>query len=162
MPPGVVTVTSTVPATLGGEVAVIWVAESTGELVAGVAPKSTAVAPVKPVPVMVTVVPPAVGPEPGADRGDRRRRVVGELVSGAGGEVPPGRGDGHVDGARRVPAGEVAVIWVSESTVKVVAGVVPKSTAVAPVKPVPVMVTEVPPAVGPEPGATEVTVGAAT
>ncbi len=33
---------------------------------------------------------------------------------------------------------------------------------VAPVKPVPVMVTEVPPAVGPASGLTEVTVGAAT
>ena len=45
---------------------------------------------------------------------------------------------------------------------KVVAGVVPKWTAVAAVKPVPVMVTEVPPAVGPALGATELTVGAAT
>ncbi|MGA8724369.1 MAG: hypothetical protein WB565_04965, partial [Acidimicrobiales bacterium] len=56
-------------------------------------------------------------------------------------------------------AGEVAVIWVSETTVKVEAAVVPKVTAVAAVKPVPVMVTEVPPAVGPEVGATELTVG---
>ena len=76
------------------------------------------------------------------------------------GEVPAGRGDGHVHRARR-PAGEVAVIWVSETTVKVAAAV-PKSTAVAPVKSVPVMVTEVPPAVGPAFGLTEVTVGAAT
>ena len=57
-------------------------------------------------------------------------------------------------------AGEVAVIWVSESTVNK-AAVVPKSTAVAVVNPVPVMVTEVPPVVGPEVGATEVTVGSA-
>ena len=53
------------------------------------------------------------------------------------------------------------MIWVSESTVNE-AAVVPKSTAVAVVKPVPVMVTEVPPAVGPELGATETTVGPAT
>ena len=39
---------------------------------------------------------------------------------------------------------------------------VPNLTAVAPVKPVPVMVTVVPPAVGPVVGLTEVTVGAAT
>ena len=58
-----------------------------------------------------------------------------------------------------VPAGEVAVIDVAELTVKPVAGVAPKLTAVAPVKPVPVMVTEVPPAVGPVVGVVEVTVG---
>ena len=55
MPPaGMVTVTSTVPAAPAGEVAVIWVAETTVKAVAAVAPKSTAVAPVKSVPVMVT------------------------------------------------------------------------------------------------------------
>ena len=37
----------------------------------------------------------------------------------------------------------------------------PKVTAVAPVKPVPVIVTEVPPVSGPDAGATLVTVGAA-
>ena len=60
------------------------------------------------------------------------------------------------------PAGEVAVIWVAELTVKVVAAVAPKTTAVAPVKLVPVMVTDVPPARGPAVGAIDVTVGAAT
>ena len=58
-----------------------------------------------------------------------------------------------------VPAGDVAVIEVAELTVKPVAGVAPKVTAVAPVNPVPVMVTEVPPAVGPAVGEIEVTVG---
>ena len=60
-----------------------------------------------------------------------------------------------------VPAGDVAVIEVAELTVKPVAGVAPKLTAVAPVNPVPVTVTEVPPAVGPAVGEIEVTVGAA-
>ena len=60
-----------------------------------------------------------------------------------------------------VPAGDVAVIEVPELTVKPVAGVAPKLTAVAPVNPVPVTVTEVPPAVGPAVGEIEVTVGAA-
>ena len=59
-----------------------------------------------------------------------------------------------------VPAGDVAVIEVAELTVKPVAGVAPKLTAVAPVNPVPVTVTEVPPAVGPAVGEIEVTVGA--
>ena len=58
-----------------------------------------------------------------------------------------------------VPAGDVAVIWVAELTVKPVAGVAPKLTAVAPVKFVPVIVTDVPPVAGPEVGEIDVTVG---
>ena len=65
MPPGPVTVTSTVPAASAGLVAVICVAETTITLVAAVVPKSTAVAPLKPVPVIVTDVPPADGPAAG-------------------------------------------------------------------------------------------------
>ena len=60
-----------------------------------------------------------------------------------------------------VPAGLSAVIDVSLTTVTFVAAVVPKSTAVAPVKPVPVIVTKVPPAVEPLVGLRPVTVGAA-
>ena len=56
-------------------------------------------------------------------------------------------------------AGLVAVIEVDELAV-IVPAVVPKSTAVAPIRLVPVMVTEVPPAVVPEVGDIEVTVGA--
>jgi hypothetical protein len=59
-----------------------------------------------------------------------------------------------------VPAGDVAVIDVVELTVKLVAAVAPKVTAVVPVKFVPVIVTEVPPVVGPAVGEIEVTVGA--
>ena len=58
------------------------------------------------------------------------------------------------------PAGEVAVIEVAELTVKLVALVAPNLTAVAPVKLVPVMVTDVPPVVGPVVGAIDATVGA--
>ena len=61
-----------------------------------------------------------------------------------------------------VPAGDVAVIWVAELTVTPVAAVAPNTTAVAPEKLVPVMVTEVPPEPGPEVGEIEVTVGAGT
>ena len=60
-----------------------------------------------------------------------------------------------------VPAGDVAVIWVAELTVNPVAGVAPKFTAVAPVRLVPVIVTDVPPVVGPAVGEIDVTVGAA-
>ena len=67
-------------------------------------------------------------------------------------------------------AGATAVIWVSESTVKLVAGVwlVPftvvctKVTAVAPVNAVPVIVIVVPPAIGPRFGEMLVTVGVGT
>ena len=62
-PPGVVTVMSQVPAKFGGATAVICVAELTTKSVEGALPKLTPVAPVKPVPVTVTRVPPAVLPE---------------------------------------------------------------------------------------------------
>ena len=59
-----------------------------------------------------------------------------------------------------VPAGLVAAIWVSE-TMANDAAVEPKLTAVAPVKPVSVMITVVPPTVGPELGLMLEIVGAA-
>jgi hypothetical protein len=65
VPPVVVTVTFTAPAAPAGAVAVICVAEFTVNPVAFVAPKRTAVAPVNPVPVIVTFVPPDVEPELG-------------------------------------------------------------------------------------------------
>ena len=61
-----------------------------------------------------------------------------------------------------VPAGLSAVTLVSLITLTFVAGTVPKSTPVAPVKPVPVIVTRVPPDGEPLVGLMSVTVGAAT
>lgn len=61
-----------------------------------------------------------------------------------------------------VPAGVVAVMLVALTTVTAVAAVPPMVTPVAPVKLVPVMLTLVPPEVGPVEGLTELTVGAAT
>jgi preprotein translocase subunit SecG len=60
------------------------------------------------------------------------------------------------------PAGLTAVIDVALFTVKLAAAVLPKLTAVAPVKLVPVIVTDVPPEVGPLPGLIAVTAGAGT
>ena len=57
------------------------------------------------------------------------------------------------------PAGVVAVMVVSLTTVTPVAAPPANVTPVAPVKPVPVMVTEVPPAGGPDVGLSPVTVG---
>lgn len=57
------------------------------------------------------------------------------------------------------PAVAVAVIWLSETTVKPVAGALPNKTPVAPVNWAPVMVTAVPPAVTPNSGETLLTEG---
>ena len=61
-----------------------------------------------------------------------------------------------------LPAGAVAVICVALFTVNLLALVAPNLTAVAPVKFVPVMTTEVPPVAGPLDVARLLTVGAAT
>ncbi len=58
-----------------------------------------------------------------------------------------------------VTAGDVAVTWVAVVAVMVPA-VLPNMTALAPMNPVPVMVTEVPPASGPAIGLMAVTLGA--
>jgi hypothetical protein len=56
----------------------------------------------------------------------------------------------------------MAVIWVALLTVKDLAAVLPNLTMVAPVRLLPVIVTLVPPVVGPAFGSTDVTVGAAS
>ena len=76
-------------------------------------------------------------------------------------DVPPGVVTVTV-AAPAVPAGEVAVICVAELTTTPDAAFTPNFTAVAPVKLVPVMITDVPPAAGPLVGLNNVTVGAAT
>jgi len=73
--------------------------------------------------------------------------------------VPPGVVT--VTSTTPVPTGEVALIVVALTKVKLVAAVVPNWTAVAPVKFVPVIVISVPPANGPDVGLRPVTVGAA-
>ena len=155
VPPGVVTVTSTVPEP-AGEVAVMLVALLTVKLAAAVVANLTALAPVKPVPLIATEVLPVVGPEAG----------LRPVTAGAGmyvywsaalvALVPPGVVT--VTSTVPVPAGEVAVMPVALLTVKLAAAVAPKLTALAPVKPVPVIATEVP--FGPELGLTPETVGA--
>jgi len=112
------------------------VAETTVKDVAAVPPKLTTVAPVKSVPVMVTIVPfpELVG--------------VNEVMVGAGINVKPAC-DTEPPGVVTeilpdVAAPTTAVMLVAETTVKDVAAVPPKLTAVAPVKLVPVMVIVVP------------------
>lgn len=62
VPPAVVTVMSTVPAASAGETATTEVSDFTEMLVEEVVPNETAVAAVRPVPVIVTEVPPLVPP----------------------------------------------------------------------------------------------------
>ena len=131
--------------------AVIWVAELTVKLVAAVPPKLTALALVKPVPVIVTEVPvPAVVGVNEVIAG------AAEYVNPASVPVPPGV---VTLTEPVVPEPTTAVICVAELTVKLVAAMPPKLTALALAKPVPVTVTEVPgPAVV---GVNEVIVGTA-
>ena len=79
------------------------------------------------------------------------------MVTGVDRRGAVGGGDGDVDRARA--DGALTVRLVALTTVSVVPAVEPKSTAVAPVKPVPLTVTKVPPAAGPLVGLTLVTVG---
>ena len=73
VPLGVVTLISTVLADRAGEVTVRVLSLVTCRLVPGVVPNVIAVAPVNPVPVIVTAVPPAAGP------------VAGEMLVTVGG-----------------------------------------------------------------------------
>src|SRR5450830_673706 len=158
VPPGVVILTSTVPVPAGA-VAVICVALTTVKPVAAVAPKVTAVAPTRFAPLMVTLMPPAAGPD------------VGEILLTVGAAtyvnwsaalvalVPPPVVT--LTSTVPEPAGAVAVICVALLKVKLLAAVPPKVTAVTPAKFVPVMVTLVPPVAGPDVGEMLLTVGAA-
>ncbi|HYZ14633.1 MAG TPA: hypothetical protein VFA08_13655 [Actinomycetota bacterium] len=148
-PPGVVTLIGPVVA-VAGTVAVICVFEFTVNVVAATLLNVTAVAPVKFVPVILTDVPTA--PNVGAN----------EVIVGAAivklvrlDPVPPGVVT--LIGPLVAVVGTVAVICVAEFTVNVVAATLLNVTEVAPVKFVPVMVTDVP--TGPDVGVNDVIVG---
>lgn len=147
VPLRVVTVTWGEPAVEAGAAAVIEPSELTMNQLAATVPNETPVAPVKLLPRIVTTLPPAAEPVVG----------VSAETAGAGAAVTVNWSALEVDEVPAVvvtviwivPAvsgGAVAVICVSESTVNDVATVVPNLTAVAPVKPLPVMPTIAPPA----------------
>ena len=135
VPPGVVTVTSPV-AHVDPTFTVMVVELTTVKLVPATPPNLTAVAPVNPVPVMVTVIPaPAlVG--------------VKDVMVGTGNQLNPDRVAVppmvETETKPDVPAPTTAVMEVEDTTVNDVAGVPPKLTAEAVEKLVPVMVTVVP------------------
>src|SRR5439155_2405762 len=126
-------------------------------LEAGTAPKLTVLAAVNAVPVIVTDVPPPVGPEVGL-----RLSTVGTALKvywspAFADETPPL----VVTITSTVPgdsSGDSAVIEVDEFTTTPVAAPAPNATEAPVMKPVPVIVTDVLPAVGPEFGTTDVTV----
>jgi hypothetical protein len=72
-----------------GDTAVILVADTTVKLVAAAAPKATAVAPVNAVPVTVTVVPPAIGPDVGEITVIAGTDVADDEASAVAGNKPP-------------------------------------------------------------------------
>ena len=156
VPPAVATVTSTVEADSAGEETVSDVAELRVTPVPATVPNFTAVTPVKLVPVTVTVVPPEVGPDEGLTTVTVGAATYVYLSLMDVADVPPAALT--VTSTVPVPVGALAVICVALFTMKVVAGFEPKATALTAVKLVPVIVTEVPPAVGPDEGLTAVTV----
>jgi hypothetical protein len=116
------------------------------------------VAPEKFVPVIVTVVPPDEEPEVGLSEETVGSGTTYVYLSAVFVALVPA-GVVTVTSTVPLPAGAVAVMLVGPLTVKDVAAVVPKLTAVAPVKLVPVIVTLVPPRVDPDVGFSAVTVG---
>ena len=154
-----VTVTVTVPALPAGVVAVIVVLLVTTTFVAAALPNVTVAPDAKFVPVIVTAVPPARAPP----FGDMLVTVGGATYMNALVRLP--LWDPTVTATVTVPAlpaGEVAVIVVLFTTTTLVAATPPNVTVAPEAKFVPVMVTAVPPAVGPLFGDTFVTVGAGT
>ena len=141
-----------------GAVAEMEVGLMTVKLVADVVPNLTAVAPLKFVPVMVTVVPPATGPLDG-ETPVSAGSAINVNWSAADVTLVPS-GVVTVTSTVPVPAGEVAVMVDGLTTVNAVAATTPNLTLLAPVKFVPVMVTVVPPAAGPKVGLSAVTIGA--
>jgi hypothetical protein len=161
VPPGVVTVMSTVPASFAGEVAVHEVVDEQLTLVPAVPPKLAVVPPTtKPVPVMVTPVPPTSGPALGDIPLTNGLVTKVNLSAPEVAEVPPA----VATVTSTVPAssdGEVAVHEVVDEQLTLVPAVLPKLAVVAPTtKPVPVMVTAVPPPSGPVLGEIPVMTGA--
>src|SRR5437016_43177 len=124
------------PAPCAGAVAWIWSAAITEKLVAGTSPNDTAVAPRKPLPEIVTDVPPSRAPEAGLRPLTTGGATYVNSSAGEIADVPPT----VVTVTSTVPApcaGAVALIWLSLTTVNEIAAALPNDTAVALVKPLP-------------------------
>jgi hypothetical protein len=113
-PPVVVTTTSTTPTAWAGEMAVTDVLEFTVTPVAAVPPKVTPLAPVRLLPVIVTLVPPAIGPEVGATPDTVGAGAVAAISAPIPDDVPAG--DWAAVGV------SAADVFVSHKTMSVVVG----------------------------------------
>lgn len=147
--------TSFTPAVPAGVVAVIWVVSVQVTPVAAVPPMVTAreLPDTKFEPVIVTAVPPAIDPV----AGDILANVIGPIYVNTPGAVVLDAPSPFVittSFAPAVPAGVTAVMWVASTKVTLVAAAPPTVTAREPpeTKFVPVIVTVVPPAIGPVAG----------
>ena len=120
-----------------GTVVSIWVSLTRLKDAPAAPVKSTALVPVKPVPVIVTAAPtmPLAGARPVTEGTTSITKAlllpVPALLVTETGPV-------------RAPAGTVVSIWVSLTRLKAAPGAPVKSTALVPMKPVPVIVTSVP------------------
>ena len=160
VPPGVLTLTSTPPAP-DGDVALSEVPPAATTTLDAAAEPNVTVVPfaTKFVPVTVTVVPPPGGPNAGLTALTVGAASYVNWSAALVALVPPGVVT--VTSAVPDPAGDVAVMCEASTTVTFVPAFDPKRTEVAPVKFVPVIVTLVPPPVGPAAGLSPVTVGTA-
>src|SRR5262249_52427134 len=135
--------TSTWP-TPAGEVQVMVVAFMTTTLVAALPPKETVAPATKPVPVIVTAVPPAAGPLLGLT--DVTVGAVPTKVNWSPGGLAAEVAFSVVTNTSTVPAGsagETAVRLVDETNTTLVPDTVPNLTVLPDVKLVPVIVTGV-------------------
>src|SRR5437867_7993956 len=124
-----------------------------------VPPKLTVAVVAKSVPVIVTSVPPVVGPEFGVTA-----VTVGGVMKVKQPPQVPVCVSTLLTTTSKVPAacaGVIAVMLVALMTTTLVAALPPKLTVSGPTKSLPVTVTAVPPAVEPLVGATAVAVGGA-
>jgi len=160
-PPGATTRMSTVvPKVPGGLFTVSRVPVALPVMDVPVAePNLTPVVPRNPLPVTVTVVPPAGAPADGVMLSTTGGGLTNlKLLAGVAAVVP----SGVVTVTTTVPAacgGDTAWIWVADLTTYDLAVVVPKLTCCTVLNPDPVIVTEVPPDVGPLVRDTEVIAG---
>jgi hypothetical protein len=138
-----VTVTSTVPAAWAGAetVTCVPVALTVMADVTGTPPNETALAPVKPAPLMVMVVPPRWLPDNGLTA--LTTGPYENLSAATTLDAPPGPAMVTSTAEVGLPDGAVAVMELFEFTVND-AGADPKLTPVAPVNPLPEIVTTVP------------------
>lgn len=152
--------TSAAPAALGGEITVTDESLSTVTDVPGVPPNITDEASVRFDPLMVTFERPTLGPISG-----EISVIVGALTNLYAADTVTDSPPGVVRTTSIAPAGLAGVTTVIELALRFVidvAVVPPKVTADVSVSVVPVIVTIVPPATGPEDGTSDEIVGAST